>query len=80
MILQSLNELYTRLADDAAYEIAPPGFSPQKISLRLVIKLDGTLVDPQDARLPDKKNGSSAKSVGELRLWEFSKRMEKSDL
>ena len=26
------------------------------------------------------KIGSSAKSVGELRLWEFSKRMEKSDL
>lgn len=55
MILQSLNELYTRLADDPTYEIAPPGFSPQKISLRLVIKLDGTLVDPQDARLPDQR-------------------------
>lgn len=55
MILQSLNELYTRLADDAAYEIAPPGFSPQKISLRIVIKMDGSLVDLQDARTPDEK-------------------------
>jgi len=55
MILQSLNELYSRLADDAAYEIAPPGFSPQKISLRIVIKMDGSLVDLQDARTPDEK-------------------------
>ena len=55
MILQSLNELYSRLAEDPAYEIAPPGFSPQKISFRIVIKLDGTLVDIQDARTPDEK-------------------------
>ena len=32
------------------------------------------------ARFNPYKKGSSAKSVGELRLWEFSKRMEKSDL
>jgi CRISPR-associated protein Csd1 len=55
MILQSLNELYTRLSEDSSYEIAPPGFSPQKISLRIVIKLDGSLVDLQDARTPDEK-------------------------
>jgi len=53
MILQSLNELYSRLADDPAYEIAPPGFSPQKIGFRIVIKPDGTLFDIQDARSPD---------------------------
>ena len=53
MILQSLNELYTRLAADPAYEIAPPGFSPQKIGFRIVIKQDGTLFDIQDARSPD---------------------------
>ena len=40
MILQSLNELYNRLSEDPAYEIAPPGFSPQKISFRNVIKHD----------------------------------------
>lgn len=55
MILQSLNELYTRLADDPAYEIAPPGFSPQKISFRIVIKPDGTLFGVEDARTPDEK-------------------------
>ncbi len=56
MILQSLNELYSRLAADPDYEIAPPGFSPQKIGFRIVIKVDGTLFDIQDARTPD-ENG-----------------------
>lgn len=55
MILQSLNELYDRLSEDPAYEIAPPGFSPQKISFRIVIKIDGTLVNIDDARKPDEK-------------------------
>jgi CRISPR-associated protein Csd1 len=55
MILQSLNELYNRLSDDPAYEIAPPGFSPQKISFRIVIKADGTLINFDDARKPDEK-------------------------
>ncbi|WP_367872482.1 type I-C CRISPR-associated protein Cas8c/Csd1 [Luteolibacter sp. Populi] len=55
MILQSLNELYTRLADDPSYEIAPPGFSPQKISLRIVLKPDGVLFGMEDARTPDEK-------------------------
>lgn len=53
MILQALNDLYERLASDPAYEIAPPGFSPQKISFRIVIKLDGTLVAIEDARTLD---------------------------
>lgn len=55
MILQALNELYHRLADDPAYEIAPPGFSPQKISLRIVLKPDGSLFAIEDARSPDEK-------------------------
>ncbi len=55
MILQSLNELYTRLAEDPAYEIAPPGFSPQKIGFRIVLKPDGTLFSIEDARQPDEK-------------------------
>ena len=55
MILQSLNELYSRLAADPAYEIAPPGFSPQKICFRMVLKTDGSLFDIQDARSPDEK-------------------------
>ncbi|MEI8292998.1 MAG: type I-C CRISPR-associated protein Cas8c/Csd1 [bacterium] len=55
MILQALNDLYDRLASDPAYEIAPPGFSPQKISFRIVIKLDGSLVAIEDARTLDQK-------------------------
>lgn len=55
MILQSLNDLYTRLSEDLTYEIAPPGFSPQKISFRIVIKPDGGLVNIDDARKPDEK-------------------------
>jgi len=55
MILQSLNDLYARLADDPAYEIAPPGFSPQKISFRIALKPDGCLFAIEDARTPDEK-------------------------
>ena len=55
MILQSLNALYTRLASDPSYKISPPGFSPQKISFRVVIKADGKLFDIQDARTPNEK-------------------------
>lgn len=55
MILQSLNDLYTRLAADPDYEIAPPGFSPQKISFRVVIKPNGELFAIDDARTPNDK-------------------------
>ncbi len=51
MILQALNDLYARLADDPTYEIAPPGFSPQKISFRIRIRPDGSLVQIEDARI-----------------------------
>ena len=55
MILNSLNELYSRLADDHDYEIAKPGFSPQNISFRVVIKTDGSLFAIEDARIKDSK-------------------------
>lgn len=55
MILQALNDLYTRLAEDPNYEIAPQGFSPQKIAFRIRIRQDGSLVQFEDARIPDKK-------------------------
>ena len=55
MILNSLYKLYDRLAGDPAYEIAKPGYSPQKISFRVVIKPDGTLFAIQDARIKDDK-------------------------
>lgn len=55
MILQSLYELYSRLAADPAYEIAPPGFSLQKIVFRIVLKPDGSLHAIEDARVKDKR-------------------------
>ncbi len=55
MILQSLNELYSRLAEDPDYKISPPGFSPQKISFRIVIREDGSLHGIEDARIPNEK-------------------------
>lgn len=53
MILQSLYELYSRLADDPDYKISPSGFSPQKISFRVVLREDGSLHDIEDARVPN---------------------------
>jgi CRISPR-associated protein Csd1 len=55
MILQALYELYGRLESDKNYGIAPPGFSPQKISFRIVLKPDGTLFAIEDARSLDEK-------------------------
>lgn len=55
MILHSLYKLYDRLANDPAYEIAKPGYSPQKISFRVVLKADGTLFAIQDARIKNDK-------------------------
>lgn len=54
MILQSLNDLYSRLAGDPSYEIAPPGFSPQKVSFRIILRPDGNLFAVEDARIEGK--------------------------
>jgi CRISPR-associated protein Csd1 len=50
MILHALNDLYDRLADDPAYEVAAPGYSLQKISYVVVVDADGRLSEIQDAR------------------------------
>lgn len=62
MILQSLHDLYDRLSADPSYEIAKPGYSPQKISFRVVIKPDGSLFAIQDARIPNEKGKLYAES------------------
>ncbi len=51
MILQSLYQLYDRLSPDPSYEIAPPGYSLQKITFKVVITRRGELIGLQDARL-----------------------------
>ncbi len=50
MLLQSLDQLYDRLAGEPEYEIAPYGYSLQKITFCVVLKADGTLHEFHDAR------------------------------
>jgi len=50
MILQALHELYSRLEKDDAYQIAPRGYSVQKITFKVVLHPDGRLFAIQDAR------------------------------
>ncbi len=56
MILQSLNELYDRLKTDPDYQIAPPGYSIQKISFKVVLKPNGELFGIQPVRVTSGKN------------------------
>ena len=51
MILNALYELYDRLKDDPDYEIAPPGYSPQKIAFKVVLRPNGELFEIQDTRV-----------------------------
>lgn len=51
MILQVLHSLYKRLKDDPRYEIAPYGYSLQRIAFRIVLRMDGTLFDIQDGTI-----------------------------
>lgn len=53
MILHKLVEYYDRLASDPESDIAPFGFSRQKISFEVVLNPDGTLSMLQDARSQD---------------------------
>lgn len=50
MILQALNQLYERLADDPAYDLPTPGHSVQRVSFCITLNADGSLQGIQDAR------------------------------
>lgn len=50
MILHALHKLYGRLEQDEAYEVAPEGFSLQKVSFVIVLEADGSLVQIRDHR------------------------------
>lgn len=52
MILGSLDALYSRLSADAEYNLAPRGYSQQKISFKVVLTPQGDLFEIQDAREP----------------------------
>lgn len=53
MILQRLAEHYDRIASEA--ELAPPGYSMQKVSFCVVLEPDGRLDSFQDLRRPEGK-------------------------
>jgi len=55
MILQALNQYYERLQQDPDQQIAPFGFSRQRISFCVVINADGSLVNIEDHRIEDGK-------------------------
>lgn len=55
MILKELSDLYRRLEQDPEYQIAPRGFSLQKITFKVVLQADGRLFAIQDARQPRRK-------------------------
>lgn len=50
MILQSLNQLYERLAKDPTYGLPTPGYSVQKVTFCIVLHPDGRLHSIEDAR------------------------------
>lgn len=58
MILQSLNQLFERLARDVEYDLPRPGSSVQDITFVIVLNPNGTLIGIQDAR-----TGTKAKRV-----------------
>lgn len=51
MILQELLQLYNRLENDPSYELAPTGYSLQKISFCVVLYPDGRLHAIEDRRI-----------------------------
>lgn len=55
MILQRLAEHYDRLVAEGASEVAPPGFSMQKVSFCIVLEPNGTLNSFEDLRRLDGK-------------------------
>jgi len=57
VILQALNEHYYRLLDDPDSGIAPPGYSPAKVSHAFVLNKNGELIDIISISVPQgKKN------------------------
>ncbi len=84
MILQSLCELFDRLEDAPDYGIAPPGYTRQKISFKIVLQENGDLFEFQDMRIASGKfleaqqlsvpgtTGRSGSSVKPYLLWDAS--------
>lgn len=56
MILQRLAEHYDRIVAEGKAEVAPPGYSMQKVSFCIVLELNGTLNSFEDLRRPEGKS------------------------
>lgn len=50
MILQALNRYYERLIEQGLEDVAPYGFSPEKISFEILLAPDGTVAQVNDIR------------------------------
>lgn len=61
MILQSLNHLYQRLAEDPSNGLPTPGYSLQNISFCVVIQPDGSLVAIQQRAVEIVETGKNGK-------------------
>lgn len=61
MILQSLYQLYQRLSANPENGLAPPGYSLQDITFRIVLTQDGTLQEILDERISIEKPLKSGK-------------------
>ena len=83
MILQSLNQLYDRLAADERYRLPGAGYSKQDITFEVVLNSDGSLQAINDARVEEvtidkkgkekrKQNPLSLSVPGEARASEAS--------
>ncbi len=59
MILQALNQLFERLADDPAYDLPTPGHSVQRITFCVALNPDGSLHAIEDARATESETTKS---------------------
>ncbi|MBA3964014.1 MAG: type I-C CRISPR-associated protein Cas8c/Csd1 [Chthoniobacterales bacterium] len=71
MILQSLNQLYHRLAADARYGVPTPGYSVQRVTFCIVLGADGTLHEIEDAR----QTITETTKVGKTRTKQIARQM-----
>lgn len=69
MILQALNQLYERLADDPAYDLPTPGHSVQRVSFCVTLNPDGSLHAIQDAR----ETVTETTKTGQARTKQFAR-------
>ncbi len=71
MILQSLNQLYDRLAQDARYGVPTPGYSVQKITFCIVLGPEGVPPEIEDTR----RTITETSKTGKVRTKELARQL-----